>query len=316
MRVLVTGGAGFIGINLVRRLLSSGHSVTVVDDFSTGLEANLDELDVKVVRGCVTDQALMASASVSHEAIVHLAARGSVPRSIKDPVATHAVNASGTVSVLEAARHVGAHVIYASSSSVYGSNPVTPKTESLLPAPMTPYAASKSAGEAYVRAYAHSYDLPAMTFRFFNVYGPWQRPDHVYAAVIPKWIWAAMHGEELVINGSGSIARDFTSVHDVVNVLVSTLEQRLSQQDPVNLAFGKHIRLDDVVAHLETMMGPNSVRVGPPRPGDIVNSQNDPARLLSLFPNYQPLEFVDTLQETIHWLETNKSRLAHAESPR
>jgi UDP-glucose 4-epimerase len=190
MRVLVTGGAGFIGANLVRSLAGDPRfrSVTVLDDLSTGDPANLDGAgDVRLVTGSVCDQRLVDELVEAADGIVHLAARPSVPRSMKEPFATHEANATGTLRVLEAARQAGGrYVVVASSSSVYGANPSLPKHEGLVPEPLSPYAVSKLAAEAYTTAYAAGFGLPTLAFRFFNVFGPLQPAGHDYAAVVPR----------------------------------------------------------------------------------------------------------------------------------
>ena len=187
MKVLVTGGAGFVGTNLVLSLLNHGYDVKIFDDLSTGLEQNIPK-DAEFINASLLDTSNLNNAIKDCDVVVHLGARGSVPRSIKDPIATHDVNSSGTLNVLEAARSSGSHYIFSSSSSVYGSNMSLPKSEDMVLRPLTPYAASKMSGEALSLAYAKSYELPVSTFRFFNIFGPWQRPDHEYAAVLPKWI--------------------------------------------------------------------------------------------------------------------------------
>ncbi len=196
-KVAVTGGAGFIGSNLVKRLVKDGFEVVVIDDLSTGLLTNVDQKKTDFQQISITDPQMLLAALNDCSTIFHLAARGSVPRSIKNPVATHEVNATGTFNVLEVARKTGAHVIFSSSSSVYGRNMQLPKDESMWLSPLTPYAASKLAAEGYVQAYAAAYDLPTTILRFFNVFGPRQRPDHEYAAVLPKWIWLAMQGKPI-----------------------------------------------------------------------------------------------------------------------
>ncbi|MUH52549.1 MAG: NAD-dependent epimerase/dehydratase family protein, partial [Actinobacteria bacterium] len=191
MRVVVTGGAGFIGSNLCRHLLAAPgvSSVVVLDDLSTGNLANLDGFDVDFVHGSITDDAALDEAFAGAGAVVHLAALGSVPRSVADPMATHHANATGTAMVLEAARrHGNLHVLVASSSSVYGANPTLPKHEGLATRPLSPYAASKLATESYTLAWGRSYGLPVLAFRFFNVFGPHQPAGHVYAAVIPVFV--------------------------------------------------------------------------------------------------------------------------------
>jgi UDP-glucose 4-epimerase len=198
MKVLITGGAGFIGTNLTLRLLKSGYDVKVLDDLSTGLRQNISK-DAEFINGSILETSQINRVIEDCEVVVHLGARGSVPRSIKDPVATHNVNSTGTLNVLEAARTLKLHYIFSSSSSVYGSNMVLPKNEDMVLRPITPYAASKMSGEGLSLAYAKTYNLPVSTFRFFNVFGPWQRPDHEYAAVLPKWISQCMRGDEIEI---------------------------------------------------------------------------------------------------------------------
>ena len=302
MKVLVTGGAGFIGVNLVHRLLREGSEVTILDDFSTGLPENVSGLPATIISGSITDEETVKVAidGISH--VVHLAARGSVPRSLRNPIATHAVNATGSLNVLEASRQQGAYFVAASSSSVYGANLESPKDEMMRVAPMTPYAASKLAAESYVQAYQHSYGLEALTFRFFNVFGPWQRPDHEYAAVIPKWVWKALQGEQITVNGDGGIVRDFTYVDDVVELLMQAIQGRVSHPVPVNLAFGNPVSLLDIVEALRGSLDGLMEVYGPGRPGDVLHSENDPSLLLSIFPNSTTTPFDVGLAKTIQWL--------------
>ena len=194
MKVVVTGGAGFIGTNLCRTLAAEEFvdQVVVLDDFSTGSRENLANApSVKVVEGSILRADDLDGVMDGTDAVVHLAARPSVPRSLTDPMATHEVNATGTMMVLEAARRHGAdHVVVASSSSVYGANPALPKREDLVPMPVSPYGASKLAAEAYALSYARSFALPVLVFRFFNVFGPLQPTSHAYAAVVPAFVSA------------------------------------------------------------------------------------------------------------------------------
>ena len=304
MKVLVTGGAGFIGSNLVRRLLSNGHEAVAFDDFSTGLESNLAGLDVETVRGSLVDAEAVATASAGIDAIVHLGARGSVPRSIEFPVATHEANATGTLNVLEAARPQGAHVVMSSSSSVYGANPLLPKIERTWTQPLSPYAASKLAGEGYMLGYQASYGLPTLVFRFFNVFGPWQRPDHDYAAVVPKWLWKAMTGQVIEVHGDGTQTRDFTYVDSVVDVLMDAVDRRVSLDSPINLAFGRRYSLLDLLERIEALLGVSPrVEFVAPRVGDVRNSENDPALLRETFPRVEPVDLDPALERTAAWLE-------------
>src|SRR3712207_1270679 len=211
MRVTVTGGAGFIGANLVRTLLASGvaESVTVLDDLSTGSKKNLQGVEGASLRvGSILDDDALDEAFAGVDAVVHLAARPSVTRSLEDPMASHRVNATGTLQVLEAARRAGnLYTVLASSSSVYGANPALPKHEVLTPRPVSPYAVSKLAGESYALAYAGCFELPVLVFRFFNVFGPMQPAGHAYAAVIPTFVSAALRRQLLPIHGDGKQSR-------------------------------------------------------------------------------------------------------------
>ena len=302
-KIAVTGGAGFIGSNLVERLLSHGHEVTVVDDLSTGLKGNLDLTKVTFHELSLTDRDGLANAITGVDAIVHLGARGSVPRSLKNPIATHDVNATGTLNVLEAARSNGAHVIFSSSSSVYGRNGQLPKDESMWLSPLTPYAASKLAAEGYVQAYGAAYDVPVTLLRFFNVFGPKQRPDHEYAAVLPKWIWKAMNNEAIDVYGDGSQTRDFTYVRTVLDVVDDALNRGVRTEGAVNLAYGNRISLLETIELLRSHFPDLKVNFQGDRPGDVKNSQNDPVLLKKLFPSVVPTEFEVALNETVNWLK-------------
>jgi len=302
----VTGGAGFIGANLCRTL-SRTHRVTALDDLSSGRRENLADLDsVELMEGSILDDALLDRALAGCQAVVHLAARPSVPRSIAEPVAAHEVNATGTLKVLEAARRAGnPHVIVASSSSVYGANPVLPKSEGLATRPISPYAASKLATESYTLAWGHSYGLPVLTFRFFNVFGPLQPAGHAYAAAIPTFIDAALAGRPIPVHGSGQQSRDFTFVGTVADVISRAIDHRVTSAEPVNLAFGSNISLLDVIAQIERILGrPVDVEHLPARPGDVMHSQADNTLLGSLVPDVVPVDFEAGLRETIDWFKT------------
>ena len=302
-KIAVTGGAGFIGSNLVERLLSKGHEVTVVDDLSTGLKSNLDLNKITFHELSLTNRDGLAKALNGVDAIVHLGARGSVPRSLKNPIATHDVNATGTLNVLEAARSNGAQVIFSSSSSVYGRNGQLPKDESMWLSPLTPYAASKLAAEGYVQAYGAAYEVPVTLLRFFNVFGPKQRPDHEYAAVLPKWIWKAMNNEAIDVYGDGSQTRDFTYVRTVLDVIEDALDRGVRTEGAVNLAYGNRISLLTTIDLLKGHFPDLKVNFLGDRPGDVKNSQNDPIILKKLFPNITPTEFPTAFSETVNWLK-------------
>ncbi len=304
-KVAITGGAGFIGSNLAASLISDGHDVTIVDDLSTGLITNIDFEKSKFMEISVTDGDRLKKALKDCEVIFHLGARGSVPRSIKNPVATHSVNATGTLNVLECARENGAHVVFSSSSSVYGRNLGLPKDEKMWLGPMTPYAASKLAAEGYVEAYGASYDLPVTILRFFNVFGPKQRPDHAYAAVIPKWIWLAMNDKPIEVYGDGSQSRDFTYVKTVIDIAKSSMENKIETTGAVNLAYGNRIFLTDLIDLMKEKFPKLQIKSLQPRRGDVKESQNSPELLRNLFPKVEPYSFEAALKETIEWMKSH-----------
>ena len=302
-KVAVTGGAGFIGSNLVSRLIAGGHEVVVVDDLSTGLFSNVKDQTCEFRELSITAYAELNSAIKDCETIFHLGARGSVPRSIKNPVATHAVNATGTLNVLEVARESGAHVLFSSSSSVYGRNMQLPKDESMWLGPMTPYAASKLAAEGYVQAYASAYNVPTTLLRFFNVFGPRQRPDHEYAAVLPKWIWLAMHNQPIQVFGDGTASRDFTYVDTVLDVAMTAMKQKVTSDGAINLAYGNRISLNVTIDLLKQHFPELEVNYTVDRPGDVKESQSSPELLKKLVPAVQPKAFDIALSETVTWLK-------------
>ena len=304
MKVLVTGGAGFIGSNLCRTLLTDDHvtEIRVLDDLSTGFEANIAGLDLDFRQGSILDRNLLGSSARGVDAIVHLAALGSVPRSIEDPRATHDANVTGTLEVLMAARKVGAQVVLASSSSVYGSNPAMPKTEDLQCRPASPYAVSKLAAEQYALSFGHVYELPVLPFRFFNVYGPRQRPGHAYAAVIPVFLDAALRGEPLPVHGDGEQSRDFTYVETVTEILRRSVVDQITG-GPMNLAFGARITLMEIVRLIESAMGVSLQRVhSESRLGDVRHSQADNSTLLANFPGVQAVDIEEGIARSLAWM--------------
>jgi UDP-glucose 4-epimerase len=306
MRILITGGAGFIGSHLARAALAEPavKEITVLDDLSVGLRSNLDGLDVEIIEGSILDPVALDAAMAGREAVVHLAALPSVPRSLRDPVASHHANATGTLMVLEAARrHDVGHVLVASSSSVYGMNPALPKPELTWTRPMSPYAASKLATEAYALAHQASFGLPTLALRFFNVFGPGQRHDHAYAAVIPRFVHAALRGEPALVHGDGTQSRDFTYVGTVCQVLLDALRRRVHHPHPVNLAFGVRTSLLQLLDELEALLGrPVAREFAPPRTGDVPHSLADNSALRSLFPQVVPIARRDGLRATVEWM--------------
>jgi UDP-glucose 4-epimerase len=305
VKIVVTGGAGFIGANLCRALTAVGdRTVVAFDDLSTGARHNLHGVaDVTLVEGSILDRALLDEVIDGADAVVHLAARPSVPRSIEDPVASHDANATGTVNVLEAVRAAGGpQVVVASSSSVYGANPQIPKREDMVPMPISPYAASKLATESYALAYAQSFGLDVLAFRFFNVFGPLQPAGHAYAAVIPAFLDAIVAGRALPVHGDGRQTRDFTFVDTVTSVITDALERRVTSPTPLNLAFGSRRSLLDVIELLEELVGhPLEREHSGPRSGDVRDSQADCASLVERFPAIEPVPLEVGLAKTLDW---------------
>ena len=308
MKVVITGGAGFIGGNLARRLTAEPaiDRVVAFDDLSSGFRENLESTGAELVEGTILDTAALDEVTDGADAIVHLGARPSVPRSIKDPVASHDANATGTMNVLEAARRAGnSHVVVASSSSVYGANPTLPKHEDLATRPMSPYAASKLATESYALAWQAAYDLPTLAFRFFNVFGPLQAAGHAYAAVIPAFVSAALADEPLQVHGDGTQSRDFTYVETVCSVIADAVLRRVSDPEPVNLAFGSRTNLLEVIELLQELLGHDvKVQHTDPRPGDVPHSQAANDRLMRLFPDVKPVQLREGLASTIEWFRS------------
>jgi UDP-glucose 4-epimerase len=311
MRILITGAAGFIGANLCRELAKRPDVEEIVglDDLSTGDPGNLSGIETDLVIGSVTDQELVQQLVDRVDAVVHLAARPSVPRSLLDPMASHEANATGTLRVLEACRRRSAYVIVASSSSVYGSVNAPRKHEDLATRPLSPYAASKLATEAYLLAYQAAFRLPGLALRFFNVYGPLQAAGHAYAAVIPTFVDAALHGEPLVIHGDGQQVRDFTFVGAVVSVLADAVLGRVASPEPVNLAFGTRTTITDLARRVAAAVGVAAdVRYDPPRAGDVRDSQAESNRLRALFPGAAPTDLNEGLKRTVAWFREHQGQ--------
>lgn len=307
--VLITGGAGFIGANLARFMLARGEDVRVLDDLSTGNIKNLSGMNLDFVEGTLLSYDTMLATVRGVDSIVHLAAIPSVPRSIANPRASHDANVTGTLNVLEAAREAGVtQVVVASSSSVYGSNPKLPKNEFDWTRPMSPYAVNKQATEGYALAYQYSYGLKTLAFRFFNVYGPLQAADHAYAAVIPKFLDAAMDGRPAVVHGDGEQSRDFTYVDTVCAVIHQAVAEQIYSRDPVNLAYGTNTTLLALLDEMEEQLGhPVAREHTDPRAGDVRASQADNSRVRELFPEVVPVSLTEGLASTISWFNQMRS---------
>ena len=320
MRTLVTGGAGFIGSHIVRRLLSSGHNVRVLDNLSTGRLSNLEEIfeEIEFVEADICDADGTTRAVRGCDAVIHLAALPSVPRSIANPGASHEANATGTLNVLIAARDTGAgRVIMASSSSIYGAARELPKREEMRPQPISPYAVSKLAGESYCRSFHEVYGLEALALRYFNVFGPRQDPSSEYAAVIPKFIWAFQHGQSPVIFGDGEQSRDFTYVENVVNANIAALKAPGVGGQVYNVACGHGVTLNELAEALRTEIGAEvEPEHGPDRVGDVRHSMADITRARADL-GYEPsVSLGEGIKRTVaYFLEESEPLVSSASLP-
>jgi UDP-glucose 4-epimerase len=305
MRSLVTGGAGFIGSHLVDALVSAGHEVVVVDDLSTGFAENLPA-GARLVPGSVADEALIRDAIAGCELVFHQAAHKAVLRSVEHPLTTDLANTHGTLTVLQAARDAGVRrFVHASSSSVYGgAAPVpTPETAPLLP--KSPYAVSKLAAEHYCRVFHELYGLETVALRYFNVYGPRQRPDATYAAVIPLFIDALLRGRHPVVHGDGEQSRDFTFVADVVsaNLAAASAPADRCAGRVYNIAAGETWSLLELLQMFGTMLGVEArPSFAPPRPGDVRISQANASAAARDLHFECSVNLPDGLGRTVDWL--------------
>jgi nucleoside-diphosphate-sugar epimerase len=282
VRVLVTGGGGFIGSHVAERLLHDGHEVRVLDNFSSGRRENLLAFadEVELVEGDVQSYERAHTAVRGCEAVIHQAALPSVPRSIQDPLTSNASNVIGTLNVLLAARDSGVgRVVYASSSSVYGTTDALPMSEDLATAPISPYAVAKLAGEGYCRSFWIVYGLETVALRYFNVFGPRQDPRSQYAGVVAAFVDAFMSGHRPTIYGDGEQTRDFTPVDNVVEATLLALEKEAIGGEVFNIACGQEIALNRLIAELQTLIGsdlePSYLE---PRLGEIRRSRADISR--------------------------------------
>lgn len=303
---LVTGGAGFIGSNLVAALLEQGHKVRVLDNFSTGRRENLDPYleRIELIEGDLRSYQIVQEAVAGTDFVLHHGALPSVPRSVRDPITTNEVNVAGTLHVLQAARNAGVkRLIYASSSSVYGDNPELPKRETMRPNPISPYAVSKLAGEQYCRSYWRVYGLETVCLRYFNVFGPGQNPESQYAAVIPLFIQATLHKKPIRVHGDGTQSRDFTYVENVVsaNILACTAPGAAGQV--FNIACGERHTILGLIAQIAEIVGTQpQVIFTDRRSGDVPHSQADISHAANML-GYQPkVGFADGLRQAIDWL--------------
>lgn len=311
-RVLVTGGAGFIGSHVVEMLERSGRDVTVLDDLSTGKRANLDGRKARFVHGSILDPVAVADAFTDVGRVVHLAALPSVARSVERPLDSHHACATGTLMVLDAARQRGARVVYAGSSSAYGDQQAPSKREDLREDPLSPYAAAKLAGELYCRAFARVYGLQVVVTRFFNVFGPRQPADSPYSGVIAAFCRALLDGRPVRIDGDGLQSRDFTYVEDVVAGVIQALDADSGGCVTVNLAYGSSTTLLDLYAALCELARPclGGRPIPPPthaapRRGDVRHSLADASRAAATFGFAPRIGFTAGLRRTFDWYRTS-----------
>lgn len=307
MRALVTGGAGFIGSNLVDALLSEGHEVRVLDNFSTGHRRNLDRAEVELVEGDLRSFERVSTAVRGVEVVFHQGALPSVPRSVQDPLTSNAVNVEGTLNVILAARDYGVRrVVFASSSSVYGDAPGMPRREDQPTAPLAPYAVAKLAAERYVLVANRVFGIETVALRYFNVFGERQDPSSGYAAVIPKFIGQMLAGERPTINGDGSASRDFTPIDNVVAANLAAAKVPEASGRVINVAMQDAHTINQLVEMLNELLSTEIEPIyGPPRPGDVPKSLADISLARQIL-GYEPaVGFEVGLQRTIeHIAET------------
>ncbi len=302
MRIVITGGAGFIGSNLAEVLSKdNANEVIVLDDLSTGKLANTNEMAIKFVNGSITDLELLQTIFKDVDYVLHQAAIPSVPRSVKEPIASNNANITGTLNVLVAARDRNVKkVIYASSSSVYGDTPELPKREDMTPTPLSPYAVTKLTGEHYCNVFNEVYGLKTVALRYFNVYGPKQDPYSDYAAVIPKFVSRVLQDEPPLIYGDGQQTRDFTFVKDVVTANIRAMKSDAT--GVFNIASGNRITIQELAELMMKLMAKDlGVIFEEPRTGDVLHSLADVSKAKAGF-GYEPGYRLETgLEETVKW---------------
>jgi UDP-N-acetylglucosamine 4-epimerase len=312
---LVTGCAGFIGSNLVETLLKLGQTVVGLDNFATGHQRNLDEVQAivgpekwarfELITGDIRDLAACQEAVRGVDHVLHQAALGSVPRSLVDPITTNEVNISGFLNMLTAARDAKvSSFVYAASSSTYGDHPGLPKVEDRIGKPLSPYAVTKYVNELYADVFARSYGFKTIGLRYFNVFGKRQDPNGAYAAVIPKWIAAMIRNEEVVVNGDGETSRDFCFIENTVQAnLLASLADDADRNEVYNVAVGDITTLNALVGHLKSILATHGVRYERPttyrdfRAGDVRHSQADigkVAQRLGYVPSHRIREGLET----------------------
>jgi nucleoside-diphosphate-sugar epimerase len=306
---LVTGGAGFIGSNMIRFLLDKGESVRVLDNFETGKHENLEEVksNIEIIEGDIRDETIVAKAVAGVDIVYHLAALGSVPRSIDDPKTTHDVNVNGTFNVLEASRAAGVRrIVFASSSAIYGECPVLPQHEELPIAPISPYGATKAIAEIYFRAYYQTYKFETVCLRYYNVFGPRQDPNSQYAAAIPLFVSALMRDQQPGIFDDGEQSRGFTYIDNVMNANWLAANAKETRGEAINISTKDAVTVNTVVSTIAELLGKDiAPKYLPPRFGDIKHSLADVSRAKEVI-GYEPLvTFDEGIRKAIDWYKEN-----------
>ena len=312
MRYLVTGGAGFIGSNTVDELVRRGHGVVVLDDLSAGKEDNLAEVRSKItfMKGSINDIEAVQKAMVQADYVIHLAARTSVPRSVKDPIETNRVNVDGTLNVLVAARdNKVKRVVFAASSSAYGDTPTLPKSEHMQPVPISPYGVSKYVGELYAQTFGRCYGLENVCLRYFNIFGPRQDPDSPYSGVLSRFSAAFLDSTPPVVFGDGEQTRDFTYVDNAVLANILACEAPSASGRTFNVGTGHAVSLNQVLQMLQKASGKTlETKYEPSREGDIRDSLAD-IRLAKEFLGYTPaVLFEEGLERTYAWYQAHHAK--------
>jgi len=312
-KYLVTGGAGFIGSNIVEELVCLGEEVVVLDNLSTGFRENIEPFieDIRFIEGDIRDSETVKKAMISVDYVLHQAALASVPRSIDDPLFVNDVNVNGTLTILEEARNAGVKcVVYAASSSAYGDSDISPKRENLRPSPLSPYAVSKLVGEHYCSVYSNIFGLPTVSLRYFNVFGPRQDPKSQYAAVVPIFISRLLNNSRPEIFGDGEQSRDFTYVKNVVNAnILASKSAEPAAGEMVNVACGGEYTVNELLKyinnHLESGVDP---KYSEPRAGDVKHSLADISKAKELIDYSIEVSFEEGISKTVEWYKQKMNR--------
>jgi len=312
MRYLVTGGAGFIGSNTVDELVRRGHSVVVLDDLSSGKEDNLAEIRNKItfIKGSITDIEVVRKAMHEAEYVLHLGARTSVPRSVKDPIDTNKINIEGTLNVLVAAKELKVkRVVFAASSSAYGETPTLPKVETMQPQPISPYGVTKYVGELYGQTFGRCYGLENVSLRYFNIFGPRQDPSSPYSGVLAKFCTAFLEDTQPLVFGDGEQTRDFTFVENAVQANLLACEAPNASGKVFNVGVGERISLNEVLRELGKIAGKRlAAKYEPPRDGDIRDSQADISQARECLEYNPQVSFEEGLARTFAWYRATQTR--------